>query len=97
MIKNPELYRPREAVRRWRTLRRMSAEESIAIGEALLTSEIMKLAWRGKRRRPKCLAVALGIRRRFWTLPGKAAAKPHRALRVPGRQGRKRGQKVKTD
>ena len=40
MIKNQEIYRRRAQARRWDALERMTPEESIAIGEALLTSEI---------------------------------------------------------
>ena len=39
----------------------MSVEESIAIGEALLTSELMTLAVFPERERPSSLAIALGI------------------------------------
>jgi hypothetical protein len=62
MLKNATAYR-RRAARRWSVLAQKTPEETIAIGEALLTSEIMAVA-RFPRRRPKCLAVALGIRRR---------------------------------
>lgn len=65
MIKNPEIYRRRAEDLRWGTLQRMSPEESIAIGEALLTSEIMKVASFARRRRPKCLAIALGLEPSF--------------------------------
>lgn len=75
MIKNLEIYRRRAEAQRWGALRSMSAEESIAIGEALLTSEILKLAWTGNRRRPKCLAVALGIRQRWDTPREKSVAR----------------------
>jgi hypothetical protein len=39
----------------------MSVEESIAVGEALLTSEIMRLAEFPDDDRPQSLAIALGI------------------------------------
>ena len=42
MIKNPETYRRQSEAERWEALRQMSAEESIALGEALLSSEIMR-------------------------------------------------------
>jgi hypothetical protein len=41
----------------------MSAEESIAIGEALLTSDLMNVAVFPDDDHPKSLAIALGIRR----------------------------------
>lgn len=64
MIKNLEAFRRRAYKERWERLQRMSAEQSIAIGEALLTSEIFRAARFQHRRRPKCLAIALGIRGR---------------------------------
>ena len=42
-------------------LRSMSVEESIAIGEALLTSDVMRLAVFPEHDRPRSLAIALGI------------------------------------
>ncbi len=42
-------------------LARMSVEESIAIGEGLLTSELMGMAVFPARERPRSLAIALGI------------------------------------
>ena len=42
-------------------MRRMTPEESIAVGEALLTSEIMKLAVFPDDDEPRSLAIALGI------------------------------------
>jgi hypothetical protein len=36
MIKNPETYRRQSEAERFEALRQMSAEESIALGEALL-------------------------------------------------------------
>jgi hypothetical protein len=45
----------------WDRLARMSVEESIAVGEALLTSELMALAVFPERERPRSLAIALGI------------------------------------
>jgi len=61
MIKNVGAYRKRAEGRRWQALRRMSPEDSIAIGEALLTSEIMTFVKSVRRERTRCLAVALGI------------------------------------
>jgi hypothetical protein len=46
---------------RWEVLARMSVEESIALGEALLTSELMKIALFDRTSRPVCLAVSLGM------------------------------------
>jgi hypothetical protein len=46
---------------RWEALRRMTVEESIALGEALLTSSLMALARFGDRPSPVSLAVALGL------------------------------------
>jgi hypothetical protein len=42
-------------------LHRMSVAESIAIGEALLTSDLMRLAVFPEHDRPRSLAIALGI------------------------------------
>jgi hypothetical protein len=61
MIKDPETYRHQSEGARWQALRRMTAEESIALGEALLTSELMQYADLSPRDRPINLAVALGI------------------------------------
>lgn len=44
VITNTDAYRRESELHRWEKLRRMSAEESIAVGEALLTSEILRLA-----------------------------------------------------
>jgi len=46
---------------RWDTLRAMTADESIALGEALLTSELMSIAAFPDRPRPVSRAVALGL------------------------------------
>ena len=61
VIKKIGAYRRRAERQRWQALRRLRPEDSIAIGEALLTSEIMAFAKSIKRARTKCLAVALGI------------------------------------
>jgi hypothetical protein len=61
MIRNPELYRQQAEQERWEALRRMTVDESIAIGEALLTSEIMRFAQFPADDRPRNLASALGI------------------------------------
>jgi hypothetical protein len=69
MITNPSAYRSLDDGERWEALRRMTPEESIALGEALLTSEIMEQADFADDDRPMCLAVALGIRRRYVETP----------------------------
>lgn len=61
MIRNLEHYRHQTDQERWEALRRMTVEESIAIGEALLTSEIMRLARSPADDHPRNLAIALGI------------------------------------
>ncbi len=65
MITNVDLHRRMDEEERWETLRRMTPEESISLGEALLTSEVMRDAAVARDDRPVCLAVALGIRRRY--------------------------------
>ena len=61
MITDRRAYaRVREREERER-LARMSIEESIAVGEALLTSEVMTLAVFPQRERARSLAIALGI------------------------------------
>ncbi|MEP6862972.1 MAG: hypothetical protein ABJE66_20260 [Deltaproteobacteria bacterium] len=47
--------------RKWQELREMSAAESLAVGEALWTSDLMRIARISPSRRPPSLAVALGI------------------------------------
>lgn len=61
MIRNPEAYRRQSDHDRWEALARMTPEESIALGEALLTSEIMRLAVFPDDDQPRSLALALGI------------------------------------
>ena len=61
MIRNPDEYRRQADRERWDALRRMTVAESIAVGEALLTSEIMRLAEFADDDRPRSLAIALGI------------------------------------
>lgn len=61
MIRNPEHYRRQADQERWEALRRMTVEESIAIGEALLTSELMRFARPPADDHPRNLASALGI------------------------------------
>lgn len=62
MIKDPQSYRRQSEAERWEALRRMSVEESIALGEALLTSEIMRLAEFSEDDHPRSLAIRLGIK-----------------------------------
>jgi hypothetical protein len=64
MIKNPEAYRRGSEAERWEALRQMSPEESIAVGEALLTSEIMQVATFPDDDHPQSLAILLGIEAR---------------------------------
>ncbi len=61
MIKNTALFADQVERDRWERLQRMSPAESIAIGEALLTSEIMLLAEFSDDDHPQSLAVSLGI------------------------------------
>lgn len=62
MIKHPDRYRRDAEFERWEALRRMTPQESIALGEALLTSEIMRVAEFPDDDHPRSLAIALGIR-----------------------------------
>ena len=62
MIKNPQAYARQSEKERWDALRGMSAAESIAIGEALLTSDLMRLAEFPDDDHPLSLAIALGLR-----------------------------------
>jgi hypothetical protein len=63
MIKDARSYARLCESERWQALRDMSVEESIAVGEALLTSEIMDLAAFDDKARPISLALSLGIPR----------------------------------
>jgi hypothetical protein len=65
MITNLAEYLRLSEAQRWAALEKMSPEESIRLGEALLTSEIMDLAEFPDDDRPVCLAVSLGIRARY--------------------------------
>jgi hypothetical protein len=65
MITNLEEYRRLSEAERWAAQETMTAEESIRLGEALLTSEIMDFAEFPDDDRPVCLAVSLGIRARY--------------------------------
>lgn len=62
MIKNPQAYARQSEQERWDALRGMSVAESIAIGEALLTSDVMRLAEFPDDDHPLSLAIALGLR-----------------------------------
>jgi hypothetical protein len=61
MIRNAGLFAEQAERDRWDRLRQMTASESIAIGEALLTSELMLLAEFADDDRPLSLARSLGI------------------------------------
>ena len=61
MIRNPEAYARQTEQERWDALRGMSVAESIAIGEALLTSAVMELAEFPDDDSPLSLAIALGL------------------------------------
>lgn len=69
MIRNPELYRRQADQERWDALRRMTVAESIAIGEAILISDIMRLAEAPDDDQPQSLAIALGIATRHPDVP----------------------------
>ena len=64
MISNPDEHARGSEAERWEALRRMSPEESIAVGEALLTSDVMRLAVFPDDDHPCSLAIAMGIRSR---------------------------------
>jgi hypothetical protein len=61
VIRDREAYRRLVEEEHWRRLEAMSIEESIAIGEALLTSEAMDIAEFPDDDRPLSLAKALGL------------------------------------
>lgn len=61
MITDRAAYERQSEAERWDRLRRMRVEESIALGEALLTSEMMDIAAFTHDDRPMCLAIALGM------------------------------------
>jgi hypothetical protein len=62
MIKNQQAYARQSEEEERAALREMTAEESIAIGEALLTSDLMRLAQFPDDDHPRSLAIALGLR-----------------------------------
>jgi hypothetical protein len=61
MIRNEAAYRRQAEQDAQADLRSMSPEESIAIGEALLTSDLMRIAVFPDEDRPRSLAIGLGI------------------------------------
>jgi hypothetical protein len=61
MITDRGTYQRQAALEDDEALRRMTVEESIAIGEALLTSDVMMLAEFPDDDHPRSLAIALGI------------------------------------
>ena len=60
MITNRVAYERWCEAERWERLQRMSIDESIALGEALLTSELMDHV-RATDDEPRSLTIALGI------------------------------------
>ena len=62
MIRDVDAHSKLDERQHWRTLEQMSIDESIAVGEALLTSELMDLAVFADDDHPLSLARALGIR-----------------------------------
>lgn len=62
MITNAQAHARQSEKERWEALRLLSVEDSIAIGEALLTSELMRLAEFPDDDRPVSLAIALRLR-----------------------------------
>ena len=61
MIRNEATYRRQADEEARAVLHRMSVAESIAIGEALLTSDVMRLAVFPEHDPPRSLAISLGI------------------------------------
>lgn len=61
MIRNRDEHFRQSERERWDALRRMTAAESIAVGEALLTSDLMRLAVFAGDDQPRSLAISLGI------------------------------------
>ena len=61
MIRNEAAYRRQAEQDAQAELRGMSVEASIAIGEALLTSDLMRVAVFPDDDQPRSLAIALGI------------------------------------
>ena len=73
MIRNVNAYRRQAEYDARADLRGLTVEESIAIGEALLTSDVMRVAMFPDEDRPRSLAIALGIASRSG---GSRAASP---------------------
>ncbi|HEY4158174.1 MAG TPA: hypothetical protein VGM29_08755 [Polyangiaceae bacterium] len=63
MIKDLAAYQRLCEKEHWDALSRQTIEESIAVGEALLTSELMDIAVFTDDDRPMSLALSLGIKR----------------------------------
>jgi hypothetical protein len=61
MIRNQAAYRLQADEEARAVLQRMSVAESIAIGEAHQTTDLMRLAVFPEHDRPRSLAIALGI------------------------------------
>jgi hypothetical protein len=61
MIHDLDAYRQQSEIESRDALRRLSPEESIALGEAILTSELMNVAVFPDDDHPLSLAIALGI------------------------------------
>lgn len=61
MIKDLEAYRRLCEKEHWDALRRARAEDSIAVGEALLSSDLMRIAVFADDDHPRSFARALGI------------------------------------
>jgi hypothetical protein len=61
MIPNRQTYARQSEEEDRAALRAMTAEESIALGEALLTSDLMRLARFPDDDHPRSLAIALGL------------------------------------
>jgi hypothetical protein len=64
VIKDLEAYRARTEREDREALERMSTEDSLAIAEALLTSELMDLAEFPDDDNPRSLAISLGLDRK---------------------------------
>ena len=62
MIKDQQAYARHTEQEDLAVLRGMTAEDSIAIGEALLTSDLMRLAQLPDDDQPRNLAIAMGLR-----------------------------------
>jgi hypothetical protein len=79
MIKDLDAYRKLSVEEEWQALRSMTIEESIALGEALLTSELMDIAEFPDDDHPLSLAKSLGIK----TPVGEMHLKPSRSADKP--------------